>query len=190
MVTQKPEGIRQDGIWDVVEFWLLIVLAAIAGAAVFILAPVGGLLGAVVLPVATAIAVGLLGYYLIRLSYTFLLVAVIFVVMILWSWRQTPFVGDTLYFPGDPGYETMVNIGRQTSTSTVDVYPGRISILPWEQPVRILVDDDSVCIGAKGVKWDGTPVTVYSSASGTVEIQNTCRLLFEGAVEIKDVRAK
>ena len=180
-MTQKPEGIRQDGIWDVVEFWLLIVLAAIAGGAVFMLAPVGGLLGAVVLPVATAIAVGLLGYYLIRLRCTFLLVGAIFVVMILWSWWQTPFVGDTLFFPGDPGYETMVNIGKQASTSTFATLYTR----EWEQPIRIFVDDEGVCLDAKGVQWDGTPVS-----AGAFEITNTCRFLIKGTVEIKDVRAK
>ena len=189
-MTQKPEGIHQDQIWDVVEFWLLIVLAVIAGGSVFVFAPVGAYLG-ILLTGTVAIIVWLLGYYLIRLPYTFLLVGAIFVLMILWSWSQTRPTLDTLFFPGDPGYETMVNIGRQASTSTVDVYPGRITTEPWEQPVRILVSDEGVCIGAKGVQWDGTPVSIYSSANGSIEIQNTCRLLIEPTtVEIKDVRSK
>ena len=122
-MTQKPEGIRQDGIWDAVEFWLLIVLAVIAGGAVFVFAPVGAYLG-ILLTGTVAIIVWLLGYYLIRVPYTFLLVGGIFMLMILWSWSQTRPTLDTLF------YDDLIGTGDSLTVSAT----GTERELIWTQP--------------------------------------------------------
>lgn len=167
-MIQKSEAIHRDEIWFAIKFWAVLIFGVTIAVVVGWFIPLGGFLGYVALPVGAGIVVWAAGYWkgiLSSLAVGLLLVGGTF---ILSAWTR------------DFGYNTMVKIGEEANVS--ESYP--------RQPLRILVNDEGACIDAKGVQWDGTPVTVYSSASGTVEIENTCRLLIQGAVEIRDTRSK
>lgn len=95
---------------------------------------------------------------------------------------------------GGIGILTTIGVIKEPPSATPTFDDSRGKLLyntDWPSHLGILVTDEGVCLDAKGVRWDGTPVTIYSSAKGTVDIQNTCRVFVAGgSLEIRDERAK
>lgn len=185
-MTQKPEGIKSDEFLSTVELFAATVIAFGAGLGTFLALPLST-------PFALAIAVAVVALTWAAGSYWGLRWGLIsgclfFAAAVAWLIFTRPFYGDTLFYDDlwmAPGHSSAA------SATTTDYWKGReLYTETWEQPVRILITDEGVCLDAKGVQWDGTPVTIYSSANGAVEIANTCRYSVAGDVEIRDARTK